>query len=57
MALVRYGHIDAARVHALVAGADEIFAEIGADGGPSLLGEDEPAPPSIKLAKLTSAPA
>lgn len=50
MAVVRYGYIDAARVHALVAGADEIFAEIGADGGPSLLGEDEPAPPSVKLA-------
>lgn len=41
MALVRYGYIDADRVHALVTGADEIFAELGADGGPSLIGEDE----------------
>jgi hypothetical protein len=50
MALVRYGRIDAARVHALVAGADEIFAEIGADGGPSLLGENDADQPSGKLA-------
>lgn len=41
MALVRYGRVTAERVHALVAGADEIFAEIGADGGPSLVGEDD----------------
>lgn len=50
MALVRYGTIDSARVRALVAGADEIFAEIGADGGPSLLGEDEAAVTGAKLA-------
>jgi len=49
MALVRYGHIDAGRVRALVAGADEIFAELGADGGPSLLGEDAAAAAGAKL--------
>ena len=48
MALVRYGYIDAGRVHALVTAADEIFAEIGADGGPSLLGEDDGAPSPMK---------
>ncbi len=47
MALVRYGHVDAAKVHALVDAADAIFAEIGAEGGPSLLGEEEEAPPSL----------
>lgn len=57
MALVRYGRIHASDVHALVDVADAIFAEIGAEGGPSLLGEDEdpapspaPAPKSKKAA-------
>jgi hypothetical protein len=41
MALVRYGRIGAEDVRALVDAADEIFAEIGAEGGPSLLGDDD----------------
>lgn len=45
MALVRYGRTEASDVHALVDVADAIFAEIGAEGGPSLLGEDEEEAP------------
>ncbi|MFO0756006.1 MAG: hypothetical protein U0359_05925 [Byssovorax sp.] len=39
MALTLYGAVSADKIHALVAAADVIFAEHGADGGPSLLGE------------------
>jgi hypothetical protein len=41
MALVLYGPVDADRLHELVATADAIFAEHGAEGGPALLFEDE----------------
>jgi hypothetical protein len=61
MALTLYGPADAARLQELVAAADIVFAEYGADGGPSLLGDDEqeeaeaeaapPPPPSKKKAK------
>jgi hypothetical protein len=40
MALVLYGAADAEKIHELVTTADVIFAEYGAGGGPSLLGED-----------------
>jgi hypothetical protein len=53
MALVRYGRVDAADVRALVDAADMIFAEIGADGGPSLTGDDDeevPAPTASEKA-------
>lgn len=41
MALTLYGRVDADRMHELVTAADVIFAEHGAEGGPSLFGEDE----------------
>lgn len=41
MALTLYGPIDADRLHELVTAADVIFAEYGAEGGPSLFGDDE----------------
>jgi hypothetical protein len=41
MALSLYGRVDADRLHALVTAADVIFAEYGAEGGPSLFGDDE----------------
>jgi len=55
MALTLYGSVDVDQLYALVNTADLLFAEYGADGGPSLLGEiddedDEPeiAPPPKK---------
>jgi hypothetical protein len=39
MALTLYGPVDADRMNALVTAADVIFAEHGADGGPSLFGD------------------
>lgn len=58
MALTLYGPADADRINDLVVATDVIFAEHGADGGPSLFGdedEDEPekaeaAPPPKKAA-------
>jgi hypothetical protein len=44
MALTLYGPADAEKLQSLVAAADVIFAEHGAEGGPSLLGEDEEEP-------------
>src|SRR5262245_24673441 len=41
LALTIYSPIDADRIHQLVSVADVIFAEYGAGGGPSLLGEDD----------------
>lgn len=41
MALSLYGLADAERMDELLAAADIVFAEYGADGGPSLLGEDD----------------
>jgi len=41
MALTHYGPVDAERIDELIAAADIVFAEYGADGGPSLLGEDD----------------
>lgn len=40
MALTLYGRVDADRMHELVTTADVIFAEYGAEGGPSLFGDD-----------------
>jgi hypothetical protein len=39
MALTLYGSVSADKLHELVAAADVIFAEHGAEGGPSLLGD------------------
>jgi hypothetical protein len=41
MAVTLYGRTEAGRMEALVATADELFAEHGAKGGPSLFGIDE----------------
>jgi hypothetical protein len=41
MALVLYGPVDAERLRELVVAADALFAERGAEGGPSLLPEDD----------------
>jgi len=41
MALLLYGTADAEKLDDLVSAADVIFAEYGAEGGPSLLGHDE----------------
>lgn len=62
MAVTLYGGADADRIDDLVATADLLFAEYGADGGPSLLpdldddeddedDEDEPPPPPKVAAK------
>ncbi len=56
MAFTLYGPVDADRIGDLIACADIVFAEYGAEGGPSLLGDDEedeapaPAPPPKKKA-------
>lgn len=62
MALTLYGPIDADRASALIAAADIVFAEYGADGGPSLFPEDEgeapaKAPPPKKKKKAGKADA
>jgi hypothetical protein len=41
MTLTLYGAVDADEIDHLVTTADVIFAEYGADGGPSLLGDDD----------------
>jgi hypothetical protein len=61
MAVTLYGPADAERINELVTLADVIFAEYGADGGPSLFGDAEeeeeakpapaPPPPSKKADK------
>lgn len=63
MALTLYGPVDAERLHDLVTAADVIFAEHGADGGPSLFGdadaeadEPEPAAPPPKSKKSAKKP-
>jgi len=61
MAFTVYGPADADRIEALIAAADIVFAEYGAGGGPSLLGDDGPdgagdAPPPSKLKKPKRAP-
>ena len=54
LAFTLYGPADADRMADLIAAADIVFAEYGADGGPSLLGDDDedaepaPAPPPSK---------
>jgi|HubBroStandDraft_6_1064221.scaffolds.fasta_scaffold164963_3 hypothetical protein len=56
MSLTLYGPADADRLNELLTTADVVFAEYGADGGPSLFGDDEeeeekaaaPAPPPAK---------
>lgn len=56
MAFTLYGPADADRIKELVIAADVVFAEYGAGGGPSLLGEeeedeDEDAPPVVPTKK------
>lgn len=59
MGVTVYGPADADKINELVICADVIFAEHGAEGGPSLLGDDEedepeekaPAPPPKKAKK------
>jgi hypothetical protein len=41
MALTLFGPADAEQIDDLIAVADDIFAEVGADGAPSLIGDDE----------------
>jgi hypothetical protein len=41
MALTLFGSVDASRIDELVRTADAIFEAYGADGGPSLVGDDE----------------
>ncbi len=63
MAVTLYGGADADRIDDLVATADVLFAEYGADGGPSLLPDldddgdedDEPPPPPKVAAKVKPA--
>jgi hypothetical protein len=43
MALTLYGPADAERLNDLLTTADVVFAEYGAEGGPSLFGDDEDA--------------
>jgi hypothetical protein len=62
MAFTLYGPADADRIQELLAAADIVFAEYGADGGPSLLGDEEEealpqAPPSKKAAAASKSPA
>jgi hypothetical protein len=56
MALTLYGPVDADRIDQLLAAADIVFAEYGADGGPSLLGEDDEEP-EAEPAKAAPVPA
>ncbi len=56
MSVSVYGPADAEKLRDLVAAADVIFAEYGADGGPSLVGDDEdeePAGPTGETAEAT----
>ncbi len=60
MALTLYGPADADRIQEILAAADIVFAEYGADGGPSLFGDDEeddaaPPAPALKSAKQSKA--
>lgn len=61
MGLTMYGRVDAEKIQALVAAADVIFAEHGAGGGPSLLGDDsevsESEAPAPKAASADEEPA
>lgn len=64
LALTLYGPADAERLNDLITAADTIFAEYGADGGPSLFGDDdeedgdpEPAAPPPKPKKTAKKPA
>ena len=55
MSLTLYGPADAEKLNELLTTADVVFAEYGADGGPSLFGDDEeqeaaPPPPPAKKA-------
>lgn len=51
MAVTVFGALAADQIDQLVELADAIFAEHGAEGGPSLFGEDEGAPPEPVAAK------
>ncbi len=60
MAFTVYGLVDADRIGELIAAADIVFAEYGADGGPSLVGDDDDeipaAPPPKKKASSAKQP-
>jgi hypothetical protein len=61
MALTVYGAVDAEKINELVTVADAIFAEYGADGGPSLFGDadedaDASAPERASPSKPAAAP-
>jgi hypothetical protein len=53
MAYTLYGPTDAHRIQELIAAADIVFAEYGAAGGPSLLGEGEEEAPAEEEAATT----
>jgi hypothetical protein len=57
MALTLYGPVDAEKIDQLVTIADVIFAEYGADGGPSLFGEEDDADDDDEAAKAPKPPA
>lgn len=46
MALVHYGRVEADRLYDLIAAADALFADRGAEGGPSLFFDDEEDEPA-----------
>ena len=58
MTVTVFGTVEADQLDALVQLADTIFAEHGAEGGPSLFGEDagpaEAAPPPASFEKVSS---
>jgi hypothetical protein len=56
MAYTLYGPTDAHRIQDLIAAADIVFAEYGAAGGPSLLGEDADEAPAEEAAPQEAAP-
>lgn len=57
MTVSGFGTFDADRIDALVELADAIFAEHGAEGGPSLFGEDEEPAPAKPKGSSKKAPA
>lgn len=56
MALTLYGPVDADRMIDLVTAADVIFAEYGAEGGPSLFGDDDGEPEDEPAAEAAPPP-
>jgi hypothetical protein len=58
MAFTLYGPVDTTKIEALIEAADIVFAEYGAEGGPSLLPEEEEAEEKAKapIAKTGTGP-